>query len=246
LICPGAVSLVLLVRRGCKNKKKIMLQAFHQRLGAARRLTDGLWRLRLFGQAAEADAAGLPFETQRLLVRDASPADVDALHDYMVQEPFCRREHLGRPSRAQIVTLLQYCQRQQKAEVRSVYSLVAVLRETDAIIGHGRLRVLDRANREGKLALGIDWRYEAQRFETELGIAMLRFGFGRLGLHRIVAQCDVDDLATNRVFEKLGMRPEGVLRDNIHAEGRWWSSYQWSMLAPEHKTARTADERSGT
>jgi len=223
-----------------------MLQAIHQRLEAARRLTDGLRRLRLFSQAAAGpDPAGLPFETRRLLVRDAGPADVDALHDYMVQEPFCRREHLGRPSRAQIVTLLQYCQRQQKVEVRSVYSLVAVLRESSLIIGHGRLRILDRANREAKLALGTDWRYGAQGFETELGAGMLRFGFGSLGLHRIVAQCDVDDLATNRVFENLGMRPEGVLRDNIHAEGRWWSSYQWSMLAPEHRTSNGAAEKRG-
>jgi len=222
-----------------------MLQAIHQRLEAARRLTDGLRRFRLFSQAAGPDPAGLPFETRRLLVRDAGLADVDALHDYMVQEPFCRREHLGRPSRAQIVTLLQYCQRQQKADVRSVYSLVAVLRESNAIIGHGRLRILDRANREAKLALGTDWRYDAQGFETELGAGMLRFGFGSLGLHRIVAQCDVDDLATNRVFEKLGMRPEGVLRDNIHAEGRWWSSYQWSTLAPEHRASNGAAEKRG-
>jgi RimJ/RimL family protein N-acetyltransferase len=217
-----------------------MLAAIQQRLEAARRLRDGVRRLRLFAPASGAASTGLPFGTPRLLVRDAAPADVDALHDYMSQEPFCRREHLGRPSRDQVATLLAYCQRQRAADPRSVYSLVAVLRATGAIIGHGRLRILDRANGQGKLALGTDWRYDAQGFETELGAAMLRFGFGMLGLHRIIAQCDIDDLAANRVFEQLGMRPEGILRDNIHAEGRWWSSYQWSVLAPEHKATSQA------
>jgi len=211
-----------------------MLATIQQRLG------DGIRRLRQFGQSNGAVTAGLPFVTPRLLVRDASPADVDSLHDYMSQEPFCRREHLGRPARHQVATLLKYCQRQQAADPRSVYSLVAVLRTSDAIIGHGRLRILDHADRQAKLSLGTDWRYDAQGFETELGAAMLRFGFGTLGLHRIIAQGDVDDLAANRVLEQLGMRPEGVLRDNVHAEGRWWSSYQWSMLAPEHRAANRA------
>jgi len=198
------------------------------------RLNDGFRRLRLLS-SPDGVALGLPFESPRLLMRDAALSDVDALHDYMSQEPFCRREHLGRPSRDQIVTLLKYCQRQQAADPRSVYSLVATLRATGAIIGHGRLRVLHHADRQAKLSVGIDWRYDAQGFETELGRAMLRFGFGSLGLHRIIAHGEVDDLAANRLFEQLGMRPEGILRDNVHAEGRWWSSYQWSMLAPEHE-----------
>jgi RimJ/RimL family protein N-acetyltransferase len=40
---------------------------------------------------------------------------------------------------------------------------------------------------------------------------------------------------------KLGMREEGVLRENVYARGEWWSSAQSSILSSEWGTATTAD-----
>jgi Acetyltransferase (GNAT) domain len=40
------------------------------------------------------------------------------------------------------------------------------------------------------------------------------FRFGHLALHRIRAACDVDNHASARVLEKLGMRREGHLRQS--------------------------------
>jgi RimJ/RimL family protein N-acetyltransferase len=34
-------------------------------------------------------------------------------------------------------------------------------------------------------------------------------------------------------MEKLGMREEGILRENVLARGAWWSSVQCSILASE-------------
>jgi hypothetical protein len=36
---------------------------------------------------------------------------------------------------------------------------------------------------------------------------------------------------------KLGMREEGVLRDNVLARGSWWSSIQCSILSTDPKVA---------
>jgi hypothetical protein len=36
---------------------------------------------------------------------------------------------------------------------------------------------------------------------------------------------------------KLGMREDGVLRDNVLARGSWWSSIQWSILSTDPKVA---------
>ena len=62
---------------------------------------------------------------------------------------------------------------------------------------------------------------------------MLRHGFEVRGLHRAFAQCRVENLASRRIMAKLGMREEGVLRENVFARGEWWSSAQSSILSTE-------------
>ncbi|WP_158923638.1 GNAT family N-acetyltransferase [Acidisphaera sp. S103] len=68
---------------------------------------------------------------------------------------------------------------------------------------------------------------------TEIGFAMMRLAFDRLRLHRVYAQCRVENAASCRIMTKLGMRQEGVLRENVLARGEWWSSVQCAILSSE-------------
>jgi RimJ/RimL family protein N-acetyltransferase len=62
---------------------------------------------------------------------------------------------------------------------------------------------------------------------------LLQLAFNTLGLHRVIAQCRVENLALRRIMTKLGMREEGMLQENVFARGEWWSSVQSSILATE-------------
>ena len=62
---------------------------------------------------------------------------------------------------------------------------------------------------------------------------MLGLAFDRLELHRVYARCRLEHEASARIMAKLGMREEGVLRENVFARGHWWSSLQASVLADE-------------
>ena len=67
----------------------------------------------------------------------------------------------------------------------------------------------------------------------EATVLILRFGFMRLGLHRIylrVMQCNVPAV---RLYEKLGFCLEGVAREDTLLDGRMESSAYYSMLSRE-------------
>jgi RimJ/RimL family protein N-acetyltransferase len=59
------------------------------------------------------------------------------------------------------------------------------------------------------------------------------FGFETLALHRISATCDVDNVASARVLEKLGMKREGHIRHTARRKGEWRDSYLYAILEPE-------------
>jgi RimJ/RimL family protein N-acetyltransferase len=65
-------------------------------------------------------------------------------------------------------------------------------------------------------------RYWGQGYATEASRAALRLGFTRFGLMRIVGRAMRDNLASQRVLTKLGMRPVGeFVRDGSH-----WLRYE--------------------
>jgi len=70
----------------------------------------------------------------------------------------------------------------------------------------------------------------------EAAFAVLKYGFQRLGIHRVIATAQPENTASYRLMEKLGMVREGHFRQCIpKGSGVWWDEYFYSMLAEDFK-----------
>ena len=69
---------------------------------------------------------------------------------------------------------------------------------------------------------------------TEAAHALIDYGFGAMGLHRIVASCNPENVASWRVMEKLGMRREVHSLEAVPARGGGWEDeYTYAILERE-------------
>lgn len=76
--------------------------------------------------------------------------------------------------------------------------------------------------------------YQRQGYASEAALALLRYGFEEMNLHRIIATCQPENPASFGVMEKIGMRREGHFRQCIHRGGdEWWDEYFYALLAEE-------------
>jgi RimJ/RimL family protein N-acetyltransferase len=76
-------------------------------------------------------------------------------------------------------------------------------------------------------------------YATEAAVALLHYGFEALHLHRIIATCQPENVASWRVMEKLGMRREAYFRKCILRPGnQWWDEYFYALLDEEWSTAK--------
>ncbi|HEX5004095.1 MAG TPA: GNAT family N-acetyltransferase [Gemmatimonadales bacterium] len=87
------------------------------------------------------------------------------------------------------------------------------------------------ADRRAELGYWIGRPWWNRGFATEAGRAVLEFGFGPLGLHRIMARHFLRNPASGRVIEKLGMEREGVLRHHALKWGVFEDLAVCSVLA---------------
>jgi [ribosomal protein S5]-alanine N-acetyltransferase len=175
-------------------------------------------------------------ETERLILRELAPEDAPALQTWR-NSPTQWRYQAVEPEEftntaERIANYLKY---RGEGERRRIYDYVARLKSDGSALGGVSLGRSHPAI--ASLGVGVAACHGGRGFGTELARAMLAFGFGDLRLNRIEADVALENEPCLRVMEKIGMRREGVARECIFAQGRWWTEARYAMLASDRVAA---------
>lgn len=102
-----------------------------------------------------------------------------------------------------------------------------------SVIGGLNMRMRSE-HRLGEMGYSIARRHWNQGFCTEAAQAVVDAAFGSCPeLNRVRAMADVENRASQRVMEKLGMTKEGVLRQNRVERGEFIDEAWWGLLRSE-------------
>lgn len=107
---------------------------------------------------------------------------------------------------------------------------LAIVLTTDGVLLGAVGMTLDMEHRRGSLGYWIGRPYWGSGYCTEAATALLKYGFEKLGLHKVHAQCLCRNPASARVLEKLGMVQEGLLRDHYCKWGRFEDVAEYAVL----------------
>jgi ribosomal-protein-alanine N-acetyltransferase len=172
-------------------------------------------------------------ETSRLTLRELAPQDAPAILAawqnsptqwlYQAVEPV---EFTNVPER--IANYLKY---RGDGERRRIYDYVARLKSDGRLIGGVSLGRSHPAI--ASIGLRVVPSHGGRGYGTELARRMLAFGFGELRLNRIEADVALENKPCLCVMGKIGMQREGVARECIFAQGRWWTEARYAMLASD-------------
>lgn len=83
--------------------------------------------------------------------------------------------------------------------------------------------------------------YQKQGYGSEAASALVKFGFEQLSIHRVVAHCNPDNVASWKLLEKIGFRREGLLRKNVYfrkdesGNPLWWDSFAYARLEEKYE-----------
>lgn len=111
--------------------------------------------------------------------------------------------------------------------------LAVVDRATGQYVGEVVLNDLDPANNSCSFRIALGAKGQNRGFGTEACRLVLAYAFERVGLHRIGLEVYAFNPRARRVYEKVGFRQEGTLRDALLWEGERVDAHVMSILAPE-------------
>ncbi|MFC3675523.1 GNAT family N-acetyltransferase [Ferrovibrio xuzhouensis] len=176
-------------------------------------------------------------DTARLCLRGFRRSDEAAFAGFATHEEFWR--FLPGPALDRELVARFVAARVADAETPNMRDWIFCVEETamgrapGRPVGMVRLGIASAEHRQGNIGFSFDHRIRGQGYASEAMRALLSFGFGELGLHRITALADIDNDRSHAVLGKLGFRREGLLRQNFWVRGQWRDSDLFALLRAE-------------
>lgn len=202
----------------------------------------------------------IEIETPRLLLRDFVMEDWISAHSYAYDPEVVRFMVWGPNTEQDTQNFVKQVLEWQQSPQRKVFDFAVITKSDGQLIGTCGFHIAHTVSEGSSQSVGLsttgDYNTDpyshtrdknaavgycfgksawGQGYATEAATAVIKFGFEQLGLHKIFATCDVENIGSARVLEKSGMKKEGHLVEDIKVKGRWRDSYLYSILQQDWK-----------
>ncbi|MDF2985646.1 MAG: ribosomal-protein-S5-alanine N-acetyltransferase [Eubacterium sp.] len=149
-------------------------------------------------------------ETDRLIIRNYSKADIEDFYEYMQLEYTSRYEDFGPMSHEECVAAVT-------RRIHMENALVVELKSENKVIGDINFSADDDECSDRTYVMGYDFnfRYQKKGYATEACTALIDFIFNELHGRRIYAECNDDNFNSIKLLERLGFRREGYFMEDI-------------------------------
>lgn len=157
-------------------------------------------------------------ETERLMLREILPTDVDGMFE-LDSDPEVHRYLGNNPvkDKRQTMDVIDFI-RQQYVEF-GIGRWAVIEKQTNNFMGWSGLKYVTEEMNGRKnfhdLGYRLTKRYWGNGFATEAAVASVKYGFETLGLSEIYAIADVENRGSNSILRKIGMS----LKETFYLDG---------------------------
>jgi [ribosomal protein S5]-alanine N-acetyltransferase len=178
----------------------------------------------------------LPVRTARLNLREFVQSDFRAVYAYSSDSRVTRYLFFGPRDEDSTAEYLEGLLASQRERPRTRFELAVEEIESGRVIGACDLSYIERNVVDLGYMLGIEnW---GKGLATEIALALVDAAFFDLRADRVISTVDVNNSASIRVLEKIGMRWEAVFRKHRRAKNRWWDCHLFVLPREVWEAAR--------
>jgi len=179
-------------------------------------------------------------ETPRLILRAITESDADAILRYAgnpkVTEYTLFETHRGIEDTLFFIREIAF---KQYAERLPGPFGICWKEDPATMIGAIGCRWATEANKTMELGYVVAEEFWGKGITAEAARAVIDYVFANYDCVRVQAHCMTGNTASERVMQKLGMKPEGCLRQAVFRRGRSWDMVIYSVLCDEWPTSNS-------
>ena len=117
------------------------------------------------------------------------------------------------------------------SHINDINRFDAVMEADGVPVGTIGLLSIDRKNSKAEyyVAMG-ETAYKGKGVAKEASRLILQYGFEELGLNRIYLFTEIENIAAQKLFEKVGFTREGIIRQDIISHGKYVDRVAYGYL----------------
>ena len=167
-------------------------------------------------------------KTKRLIIRNFKSNDYNDLFEYLADKETYNYEP-GEPITME--TAKNLCRKRSKNN-----DFLAVQLK-NKIIGHIYFGQIEpKTIKTWETGFIFNKKYQGKGYATEALKAIVEYGFKKMDIHKIIAHCNPKNISSWKLLERVEMKREGKLRENIYftvdKKGYpiWNDTYEYGLL----------------
>ncbi|MBD7984113.1 GNAT family N-acetyltransferase [Sporosarcina sp. Sa2YVA2] len=175
-------------------------------------------------------------ETDRLLLREVKMEDAKSVFYYLSDKEVMK--YYG------MAPMENVCEAEEEiAWYRRIFDEGTgirwgiTLKDTSEVIGSCGFLQYTAQHARTEVGLELSKEYWKSGIMTEALTAVIQYGFSHMELMRIQALIDPENIASQKLFEKLGFLQEGLLRKYERTNGKFEDVHMYSLLKDEYNAA---------
>jgi len=110
---------------------------------------------------------------------------------------------------------------------------LCAIRVSNDVVGWGGCKLEDVRARTASLGYYVLPTEQGNGYATEAASLLVGYAFDELNAHKVSAEVQTDNPASERVLEKLGFEREGTRRDHYYKDGEFRDISLWSAFEAE-------------
>ncbi|MBC7713093.1 MAG: GNAT family N-acetyltransferase [Rhizobacter sp.] len=176
------------------------------------------------------------FETERLILRKFTQADLQDIFDY------CKNPNVARYVTWEPHETLKDSQKfidfALSSYAKGCIDPMAMVLKDDSkkkVIGSIGVMAVNPKNRTFELAYALSEEVWGKGFAVEASKPLINYVFQNFAIERLQCRCDILNPQSSRVMEKLGMNYEGTLKASMYLKGITRDMHMYSIVKPDFK-----------
>lgn len=172
--------------------------------------------------------------TERLILRNFVEDDVDAFFAYRNEPETAKYQSWNIPyPREQAEKFIESIKYMNAPRQGHWLQVAIELKQTNQLIGDIGCFVKQDDARQAMIGFTLSSTYWRNGYMSEAVLCWLGYLFEDLDMHRVTADCDIENTASFRLLEKVGFRREAHFVESYPVNGVYTSEYHYGLLQRE-------------
>lgn len=175
-----------------------------------------------------------PIETDRLIIREIEPTDVDAFQELVDHPQFHYYYFDGSRARTEafVNEAIETRKAGERGELRRSFMMAVEHKITGTLLGHVTVDMLDKAPDDYDLAYFIHPDHWGRGYATEAAAGFLKALFNTVAPEQVVATAHPENVASRKLLKHVGFKETGEVTQIDSADGK--GERLWYRLEPKN------------